>query len=230
MVQSAPFDINEALPGDTDVIAQHPVGARLFRDIVESWLKVDHDVNGLHNKVSLPERADPTLVADQGFLYSKDVSAISELFYMDSAGKVVQMTTDGLPKGAVPAGTTMFFGQATAPTGWTQNTTWNDRVLRVVSGSGAGTGGSWTISGLTNGVTGSHTLTIAEMPSHDHPGTYFSSVLNGGTFGVGGTGSPFTSKAIAQGGGGGHTHPGSTITSDGTWRPSRLDVIAADKD
>lgn len=46
----------------------------------------------------------------------------------------------------IVSGTTMVFFQASAPTGWTQDTTHNDKTLRVVSGTGAGSGGSHSIS------------------------------------------------------------------------------------
>jgi len=79
-----------------------------------------------------------------------------------------------LASGVIPSGTVMLFYQAAAPTGWTKLTTQNDKVLRVVSGTGGGTGGSWTISGLTNasvstGLTvDNHTLTLSQVPSHSH--------------------------------------------------------------
>ena len=82
-----------------------------------------------------------------------------------------------------PNGTRSIFYQSSPPTGWTQDTTVNDRVLRVVNSTGGGSGGSWTISGIS--VNG-HTLTVAEMPSHDHGNT---------------------------GSGGSHTHSGSTNTT-----------------
>jgi hypothetical protein len=40
------------------------------------------------------------------------------------------------------AGTVLLFYQAAAPTGWTQVATQNNKALRVVSGTGGGTGGS----------------------------------------------------------------------------------------
>jgi len=81
---------------------------------------------------------------------------------------------------AFPAGTSMLFQQTAAPTGWTKQTTHNNKSLRIVSGS-AGTGGSntftaafntnQTVSGTTGGtavtITGStagHSLTQAELP------------------------------------------------------------------
>lgn len=93
---SPPFLILELKPGDADLISAHPSDERSFRDIVESWLLIDHDTSGLHDKVQLPERADPTLVANVGILYSKDVGGVSELHYIDSAGSVKQITSAGV--------------------------------------------------------------------------------------------------------------------------------------
>jgi len=54
--------------------------------------------------------------------------------------------TPGTPGGqgpaGVPSGATMLFYQSSAPTGWTQVTSQNNKALRVVSGSGGGTGGN----------------------------------------------------------------------------------------
>lgn len=62
----------------------------------------------------------------------------------------------------LPTGTKMLFIQSTAPAGWTQDTSVNDRVIRVVSGaSGGATGGSWTISGITITQAGAHTHSVA---------------------------------------------------------------------
>ena len=42
----------------------------------------------------------------------------------------------------VPEGSKMLFAQAAAPCGWVKDTSHNNKALRVVSGSGGGTGGS----------------------------------------------------------------------------------------
>ena len=87
----------------------------------------------------------------------------------------------------IPNGSVMVFFQANAPTGWTKVTTQNDKTLRVVSGTGGGTGGDWAMSaGETtsshgghvhagaahshshNLSAGAHTLSTSEMPSHSH--------------------------------------------------------------
>jgi hypothetical protein len=73
--------------------------------------------------------------------------------------------------GLVPSGTVMVFYQATAPVGWTQRTTHNDKLLRVVSGAGGGAGGTNTFSSVNaQTVVGGHTMANAEMTSHSHGG------------------------------------------------------------
>jgi hypothetical protein len=82
------------------------------------------------------------------------------------------------------AGTLMLFQQTTAPTGWTKQTTHDNKALRVVTGT-ASSGGSNTFSGVFNtavavsgtsnnstvtisGSTAGHTLILSEIPSHRH--------------------------------------------------------------
>lgn len=125
---------------------------------------------------------------------------------------------------SIPSGTKMLFYQASAPTGWTQDTSQNDKVIRVVSGEGGGSGGSWTISGVT---VDAHTLITAEIPSHTHGYRYFTSspyTTSGGTY----IASNYsTQQTGATGGGGGHNHG---LSADGNWRPAYIDVIIATKD
>lgn len=65
----------------------------------------------------------------------------------------------------LPAGVKMAFFQASAPAGWTQDTTHNDKALRVVSGSGGGSAGTLDFSSANVGDT---TLTVSQTPSHSH--------------------------------------------------------------
>lgn len=69
----------------------------------------------------------------------------------------------------IPSGTLMLFQQTTAPTGWTKQTTHNNKALRIVSGtaSSGGTAPFTTIFG-TGKTTGSYALTVADLPSHTH--------------------------------------------------------------
>ena len=77
-----------------------------------------------------------------------------------------------------PDNTAMFFFQSSAPTHWVKSTSHNDKMLRVVSGTGGGSGGSisfTTFTGRTystpwssNSSTGNHTLSENRIPSHSH--------------------------------------------------------------
>ena len=92
----------------------------------------------------------------------------------------------------IPSGTAMLFYQASAPTGWTQFTGINDRVLRIVSGTGAGAGGSIAFSTYFSGSNsvGSTAITEDQMPSHTHSindpthtHTYNAAVNGAGSYG-----------------------------------------------
>ena len=78
---------------------------------------------------------------------------------------------------AFPAGTQMLFVQASAPTGWTKQTTVNDAAIRVVSGTtGGGTGGNVAFSTVfmsdkavtLSGNVGATTISSGQSPSHSH--------------------------------------------------------------
>lgn len=116
-------------------------------------------------------------------------------------------------------GTRSMFHQAAAPTGWTLDTSVNDRVLRVSDTSGGGNGGSWTISGIS--VNG-HALTISEMPAHTHEAVTFNQPGVGNAGGGGARVSQLPFETTSVGGGQAHSH-GLTIGS--SWRPAYTDVI-----
>lgn len=121
-----------------------------------------------------------------------------------------------------PSGTAMVFVQASPPTGWTTNVAFNDRVLRF-NASGGGTGGTDSIAA---GNTGSHILTISQIPSHTHGVPYLYKAYKWGSDDGGNVlpqaQHPATSEvvSISAGGGQGHTHPLSIKYAD---------VIAATK-
>lgn len=67
-----------------------------------------------------------------------------------------------------PATTAMLFQQTSAPTGWTKDTTHNDKALRVVSGT-ASSGGTNSFSTVMAQTTvGSTTLSTAQLAAHSH--------------------------------------------------------------
>jgi hypothetical protein len=114
---------------------------------------------------------------------------------IDAQGRVVAAASG--TGGGVAAGTVAPFTQASAPTGWTQVTTFNNTSVRVVSGAGGGSGGTIPFTTLfsptssysgavsiTSGQVGGTVLSEAQLPSHDH-----SSIINtgGGSWSQGGS-------------------------------------------
>ena len=141
----------------------------------------------------------------------------------------------------------MLFQQTAAPSGWTKQTTHNDKALRVVTGT-VGSGGSSgfttafgtpTVTGTIAGSTGSHTLTTAEMPSHTHTvnnhmagypwaGGHQNAVGDAGNGGY----LYGASTSSSTGGGGSHSHSLSASFSGGAAaiNVEYVDLIIASKD
>ena len=123
------------------------------------------------------------------------------------------------------SGTRMSFNQTSAPTSWTKDTTINDSIMRIVSGT-VGNGGSQAFStwnGLTS--TGAHTLAVSEIPtglvSLTDPGHGHTIPYNLQPVGAAGGGTQIVGNPVAlstsasatgtylteHGGNGSHTHP-----------------------
>jgi hypothetical protein len=113
-----------------------------------------------------------------------------------------------------PNGTRMLFYQSSAPTGWNQITSVNDRVIRVVSGSGGSTGGSWSISGLN--VLG-HTLSVSEMPSHNHGMSTEGNHSHSGSTDNSGSHKHISGVTVRGGRGGQNPPYGAISENDNTW-------------
>ena len=133
-----------------------------------------------------------------------------------------------------PSGTVMLFVQSAAPTGWTKSATHNNKALRVVSGT-VSTGGTVAFttafaSKSVSGTVGSTTLTINQIPSHNHtysfPGSSFIYLASGpGAYGLG---DAYTYTSGNAGGGQGHTHTFTGTAID--LAVQYVDVIIATKD
>lgn len=137
-----------------------------------------------------------------------------------------------------PSGTKQVFYQASAPTGWTKDTTaaLNEAVMAVVTGTGGGTGGSTAyfssflattdktaaqgsapVTGSVSGTVGNTTLSTPQIPSHNHPFNRSAGMSSGTTDNVS-TNQQLkatNNQVIGNtGGGGSHNHPFSgTLTS-----------------
>ena len=172
---------------------------------------------------------------------------LASLLGHSTSGNVLTSNGSGWSSSALfVSGTALVFAQTAAPTGWTKSTTHNDKALRVVSGS-ASSGGSvafttafasQAVAGTNaSGAVSAHTLTTAEMPSHNHTSQAGSDyIYNAGGGGVqcsGGSNDGQRSAMTFTGGGGSHDHNFTQPTFSGTainLAVSYVDVIIATKD
>lgn len=152
-----------------------------------------------------------------------------------------------------PSGTKKLYVQSAAPTGWVQDTTHNNKALRVVSGTGAGSGGSVNFttafpasqvpisvpisstpqvnspSGQTTYTVGQTTLSVTQIPQHTHSSLQG---VNGGSganpFSNAGNfrffGSTSTSGMNESTGGGAHDHSFSGTASVSTTGSTTMDL------
>lgn len=135
------------------------------------------------------------------------------------------VTPSGLAAASFPSGTRMLFHQTAAPTGWTKDATLNDKALRVVSGTVSSGGSAAFSSVFGKSATDSHTLLIAEMPSHTHDIQAWGSDGNNRVETAAASNGPFNITNAIQntGGDGGHSH-------NMDIRVQYVDVIIAEKD
>jgi hypothetical protein len=152
----------------------------------------------------------------------------------------------GLTNFYFASGTRMPFAQASAPTGWTQDTSdnANNRMLRVTNGTGGGVGGTdnptfnSTVPYHTHGFT---TGTVSADHSHNDSGhthgvTRYSALTQGGPnatpiwYGTT-TVSSATGYATLGGITANHTHSGGTDggSSQTNWAPRYIDMLICSK-
>lgn len=142
---------------------------------------------------------------------------------------------------AFTSGTKMLFQQSTAPTGWTKDTTHDDKALRVVTGT-AGSGGTnafstldataaGTVNTSVSGTVGGTAITNAQLPNnwYHKPNTPGGSLSdNYANFNYQAHHVDWITYRI-QGGGQTHTHSLSlTATSTFTGTANGLDVQYVD--
>jgi hypothetical protein len=178
----------EARSGDAMTIA---IGGRgLDGTTARTWNAGDYFVAGLPN-IALQETLSNVNLTALGALASAadklpyftgsgtaalaDLSAFARTL-LDDADAAAMRATLGIPAvvaAVIPAGSVIPFFQANAPTGWTKVTTHANKAIRIVAGTGGGSGGSqpFTTAFNTWNVTGNvgyHALTVDEIPPHSH--------------------------------------------------------------
>lgn len=168
----------EAIPADAAAAAQ---GANRIRDLkvdIRERLDLDHimdqDINddGRHRQVCFIEQAsDPGNLANKGFLYTKDVGGITELFYEDSAGSLFQLsdtgkllllgTNNSWTKGQATTDVQVTYAATIAPDAALSNSFWVDLTGNVIldSPTNPKSGQVLTLALKQDGV-GGHTLTF----------------------------------------------------------------------
>lgn len=229
-----------ATPADTE---DEALGAQRIRDTkaaVGERLAVDHSMagnsnDGKHVWATLENIGSTTamvLDSGDGRLFAASVTGITELFYQDSLGHIVQLTANGsvsapITAPVIPSGTNMVFVQTAVPAGWVLRTDLNDQLLRTNHTFGGTVGGSWVISGVS---TQGHVLTVNELPAHDHGLAGYTIVVTNAPSPVG-TANPGTilGTVVGQSVGGGAAHDHGACVGDGNWRPVYVDVIVGTK-
>jgi hypothetical protein len=137
-------------------------------------------------------------------------------------------------------GTLMLFQQTTAPTGWTKQTTHDNKALRVVNGS-VSSGGVVPFTGVFANTTptittsslsvGGTTLTTSQIPSHTHSYKNFAGSDYGYAPGLCSSYTYSFENTSATGGGTSHTHSisGSATSSAIPLNVAYVDLIIASK-
>jgi len=175
------------------------------------------------------------MMKNKGFVISDAVFAdlitalthiLTDAQFGSTAGTVCQGNDPRLDRIFI-SGMRMWFGQNTAPTGWTIDATAADGLLAVKGGSAAynTTGGSragtWTQPNH-NHPTGDHSLIIAELPSHYHTYTYGApqvlAIGGGSTYYAVSLQAGTATSSVGSGTPHNHGNTGNSATAN-TWRP-----------
>jgi len=177
------------------------------RDVATDGTKLDGIASSANNYVHPNHSGEVTSTADGATVIAGDVVDEANLkvsnaptngyFLSAQSGNTGGLTwAEVSSEDFIPDGSVMAFFQSSAPTGWTQVTTQNDKVLRVVSGTGGGTGGTWaTSSGVTSSEVAAHTHTSA---AHTHTGAAHTHTGAAHTHGGGNLAAAATSLSTAQ--------------------------------
>ena len=213
--------------GSPDTLSRAAVIASSNSDALVNWT---NDNANERDVFCAPLASHVHPMTTRGDILRGDANGIVERLGLGTTGQVLK--SNGLDivfsdqEPAFPAGTLALFQQTAAPTGWTKETTHNDKGLRVVTGAASIGGATAFTSVFGSGKTAdAHTLTTAEIPAHSH---------NIVTVGIGGsgndrilhednTGLSSQSTDTDGGSGGGHSH---TLSLDLQY----VDVIIASKD
>lgn len=233
----------DPLPGTTDVISSRQLdltfgvteGQLIYRGPI-AWqaLPIGGEDTILSTLAGIPVWRLPTALFDdnfgsvQGSLLYRSGGSWSALL-PGAANQVLATAGPGAnpawtPRTAeFPSGTIMLFRQTAAPIGWTKQVAINDYGLRVTSGTVGTTTGTAFSTVFAQTVVGDTTLSVAQIPSHNHTVSGSTST----TQAVAAAGHAFADVAVGNTGsvGGSTAHAHSVNLS-----MAYIDVIIASKD
>jgi len=95
-------NIDKTNPTDQAQVSQYPANERSSRSALETILAADHVAgnntadDGKHQIVRLIVQVAPANTAGEGKLYSRNPSGPAELYFKDSVGNEVQLTSGGV--------------------------------------------------------------------------------------------------------------------------------------
>jgi TolA-binding protein len=165
---------------ETQIVSLNTVNVRQGNQIGNIPMNGNVPVKSLQQQIS-DNDVDITSIQSTNTTQTNNIAALTAKD-TDLQAQITALKTqvDAIPIVTFPTGTRMTFIQAAPPVGWTATGAYHDRALRLVGDASGGQSGGTSAFSVAFGATttGSHVLTIAELPAHDHGLIYGG--LNGG--------------------------------------------------